>query len=347
MVRIGDPKAETTFRIRLVGGETVLSPNVHYLPVVRSDHRHRKPQRQSSAKVKPPKLPGILATVSECSIHMTQPMYSGNASKEISQRTQLIANICEIQMGTVSFRTLEGSLKGSSMENFLSIPSLEVNKHSKTYGVGGNNTAYLQLDVEEMSGTFTVAHISKLLFISGSWQSDPATSSVKFTPPVLHPRLGHLHLSLKSATITKSVSEQFSLFSAILVECSGAIVDDCSSSSKLCRVSPFLQGPCDTQTLNKIHSYKQSGAEKQDLFRTHERLVEFFIATPHKDYEGIFHRSIFARADSIITSHIHITLLEIVLGVRFSVLLQKNTSQLFKRLSRDLLSAFLPPCWRM
>lgn len=297
MVRIGDPKAETTFRIRLAGGEAVLSPNVHYLPVVKSDHRHKKLQRQSSSKVKPPKLPGLLATVSECSVHITEPMYSGNASKEIAQRTQLIANVCEIQIGTVSFRTLEGMLKGSSKETFLCVPSLEINKHSKTYGVGGNNTAYLQLDVEEMSGTFSIAQISKLLFISGSWQSDPATFSVKFTPPVVHPKLGNLHLSVKNATVTKSISEQFSLLSAILVECSGAIVDNCSSSNKQCHVYPFLQGPCDTQALNKVHSYKQSGEEKPELFHTHERLVELFIATPHEDYEGIVF--IFAWTNSI------------------------------------------------
>ena len=289
MVVIGDPTAETIFRIKLAGGETILTPNVHYLPTVKPGHRPTKPQKPSFSKTKLPKLPGLCASLSESSIHIVQPMYSGNASEEVPQRYQLHAKFCEIQVSSVSFRTLEGSLKQTSMEVFLQIPSLEASKHSKTHGQGESDNAYLQLDIQEMSSTLSIADVSKLLFISGSWKTDPATSStqIKFnSPPTLPPNVGKLQISLKNAIVTKSTSEHFSLLSVILGECSGAIVEYSNTDKKLCQVSPFFKGPYDTQRWNKVSLYKQSDLKKQDSFYPEERLIEFFMATPHKNCEG-------------------------------------------------------------
>ena len=289
MVVIGDPTAETIFRIKLAGGETILTPNVHYLPTVKLGHRPTKVQKPSSSKTKPPKLPGLYATLSESSVHMVQPMYGGNASDEVPQRYQLHAKFCEIQLGPVSFRTLEGSMKQTCMEMFLKVPSLEASKHSKTHGQNESENAYLQLDVPEMSSTLSVANVSKLLFISGSWKADPATSStqVKFnSPTTLHPNVGKLQFSVKNAVVTKSTSEHFSLLSVVLGECSGAIVEYSNTDKKLGQVSPFFKGPYDTQRWNKVNAYKQSDLKKQDSFYADERLIEFFVATPHNDCEG-------------------------------------------------------------
>ena len=325
---IGDPSAETIFRIKLAGGETILTPNVHYLPTVKPGHRPTKPQKPSFSKTKLPKLPGLCASLSESSVHIVQPMYAGNASEEIPQRYQLHAKFCEIQVSSVSFRTLEGSLKQTSMEMFLQIPSLEASKHSKTHGQSESENAYLQLDIQEMSSTLSIASVSKLLFISGSWKTDPATSStqVKFnSPPTLPPNVGKLQLSLKNAIVTKSISEHFSLLSVILGECSGAIVEYSSTDKKLFQVSPFFKGPYDTQRWNTVNSYRQSELKKQDLFYADERLIEFFMATPHKNCEG--------KVEKVICGH-------------FSIL-YFNIGHVFSSLCRGLLSSCSDNCFRV
>ena len=328
MIVIGDPSAETIFRIKLAGGETILTPNVHYLPTVKPGHRPTKPQKPSFSKTKLPKLPGLCASLSESSVHIVQPMYAGNASEEIPQRYQLHAKFCEIQVSSVSFRTLEGSLKQTSMEMFLQIPSLEASKHSKTHGQSESENAYLQLDIQEMSSTLSIASVSKLLFISGSWKTDPATSStqVKFnSPPTLPPNVGKLQLSLKNAIVTKSISEHFSLLSVILGECSGAIVEYSSTDKKLFQVSPFFKGPYDTQRWNTVNSYRQSELKKQDLFYADERLIEFFMATPHKNCEG--------KVEKVICGHFYI--------------LYFNIGHVFLSLCRRLLSSCSDNCLRV
>ena len=74
--------------------------------------------------------------------------------------------------------------------------------------------------------------------------------------------------------------------SVVLGECSGAIVECSNTDKKLGQVSPFFKGPYDTQRWNKVNAYKQSDLKKQDSFYADERLIEFFVATPHNDCEG-------------------------------------------------------------
>lgn len=285
MVVIGDPKAETIVKYFFAGGQALIATKGHYLPVTGSDNKPHKSQKFSSQQKQPiPELPSVCIVIAESSINFTHPMYRGNATEEIAHKNHMRVNLGDIRAGVCLIRELTIGDSFSKSEQFLHIPNLEINQHSKTYGEEGKDTSYIQLDVEESYITFSLTQLSKLFFLLASWKSDfsPPVTQFRHVPSSPNRELGYLHLSLRNVTVTKSVSEQFTFLSVVLGDFSGAIVHD-MGMEKLGHMIPVLYGPFNTEQWNEIQLYEQP---KKATAGLHERLAELFVATPCEDLKG-------------------------------------------------------------
>ena len=303
---IGDPKAETIFKIKLAGGFASLAPNTHYLaqrggggtPTKQLTPKLRKRNSQEKALT----ISSLRATCSGVDAHITQPMYRGNATADIPQKFHLQATLRDFQLGLIKTQSLNDCLhppaelsanRGetatySSFNQFLSLPCLEVNQHSRTQGEHNQeeDTSYLQIDCEKVSTSLSLVHLSKLLFIGGSWKRDESS----LTPPTSTDLscYGHAHLSLTNITVTKSSNNRFYLMSIIVGELRGAIVTE-SDSRKLGHLVPVVYGPLNTDEWTFIEAYQQirgSGSVIKTSTRSSGRLFELFIAIPSDHLKG-------------------------------------------------------------
>ena len=292
MVVIGDPKAETIAKIRMAGGRVMLTPNTHYIPACDTRQQSLKTSNKTPQKASSLKLPIVCFAITRSSIHITQPMYNGNASEEVPQKYHLRAEIRDVTGGGLDSQGIHFQEEDfTDLEQFLHIPNLEISQHSKNVGIEERQTSYSQLDVEEGSATLSLPCLSKLLSIIGSWRGESvARSLLAGHPPPLskiseESELGQLHFLVKNLTVTQSISEQFSLLSAVLGECSGSLVKS-TRSDKLEPVLPFFHGPLDTQEWNTIRAYEELKSKPGSVDCSEERLVELFIATPHQELKG-------------------------------------------------------------
>ena len=293
MVVIGDPEAETIVKIRLASGRMVVTPNTHYIPTRDTRHQSLKSSNKRPQKATSLKLPILCFAVAQSSVHVTYPMYTGNASQETPQKYHLRAEIRDITGGDLDSPGVHFQEEDlASLERFLHVPNLEISQHSTTVGIEETQTSYLQVDVEEGSLTLSLLRISKLLSISGSWRGESIPGAMLAECPSTPPPptggesgLGHLQLLMKNLTVTQSISEQFSLLSAVLGEGSGSLVKvkDASSDKQLLR---FFHGPLDTQEWNTVGAFQEPKSRSRSVSCSEERLVELFIATPHQEFKG-------------------------------------------------------------
>jgi vacuolar protein sorting-associated protein 13B len=285
MVVIGDPKAETIVKVRLASGRAVVTPNTHYIPASDTRHQSLKSSNKTPRRVASSKLPVLCFAIARSSVHITYPMYTGNASEETPQKYHLRAEICGVTGSDLDSQGIHFQEEDfANLEQFLHVPNLEVSHHSKTIGIEETQTSYLQLDVEEGSLALSLLRISKLLSITGSWRGEsiprstlaqiPSTS----TPTGGESGQGHLLLSVKNLTVTQSISEEFSLLSAVLGEGNGSLVKDTPDKQLL----PFFHGPLDTQQWNTVCAFQELKSQPRSVSCSEERLVELFVATPHQ-----------------------------------------------------------------
>ena len=311
MVVLGDPKAETLLNIELRGLQIVLTANGHYLSTMSPGSPHTAKSRKSSKKAKKPKslaLPSICVVNSGVTLSFTLPMYSGNASLDVPQKTQLKAKLGDVQSGTLSLQRLEDARKrvdvakgdttcttttASEFKQFLHLPSLEFNYHAKKHGEKeiGKDRTYFQLDIEKIASSLSHTHISKLLFLAGSWITAeycyPSSSDIDCPA---HPgsKLGHLHLSLLNSSVSYSGYDCYSLTSAVVGEFSVAMVKE-AAARRLGSLLPVIYGPIDTHQWNSAGVYQGSSVEglpPQQSGAATERLVEFYIARPYQSVKG-------------------------------------------------------------
>ena len=293
---IGDPKAETVFKINLAGVRAVVTSNTHYLTSSPSDHKKSKtPNKQSlsaHSHSPPPLLPALSITLARSTVNITSAMYSGNASTDSPQRRQIRANFCQVEVADLdnftSF-TLNGSLP-TQLNKVVSVPKFEVYQHSKLTGEATQeNTSYVQLDLEELSCALSSEQTAKLLYVYASWSNTAkfSDSVPKFDLPSFPDNLGHLHVSVKEGTLTKSVATEFTLLSAVLSSCSVVLLRD-STTGRLCHALPVLCGPVATEQWNTTEVYSRAGLRPQSSSAGRERLVEFFTATPNDGHSGMY-----------------------------------------------------------
>ena len=319
MVVLGDPKAETLLNIELRGLQVVLTANGHYLSTVSVGSPHTATKSKKSAKkAKKPRslaLPGICVVNSGTTLNFTLPMYSGNATSDVPQKTQLKAKLGVIRSGTLSLQRLEDARKrvnidkeeGDAMtsaefKQFLHLLSVEFNYHTKKHGEREieKDRTYFQLDVEKITSSLSHTHISKLLFLAGSWiaaeRCHPSAADIDCPA---HPgsKLGHLHLSVLRSSVSYSGSDGYSLSSAVIGELSVAIVKE-AAAKRLGSLLPVIYGPIDTHQWNSAGFYRGSSVEgfpPQQSSAASERLVEFYITRPYQSIKGqspwLFHCS--------------------------------------------------------
>ena len=309
MVVLGDPKAETALNVELTGVQIVLTANGHYLSTLSAGSPHMAKSKKSSKKAKKPKslaLPSICVVNSRLTLNFILPMYSGNATLDVPQRTQLKAKLSDLQSGTLTLQRLEDASKrvtiakgdnattASEFKQFLHIPSVEFNLHSKKHGGEKEmekDRIYFQLDIEKIASSLSHTHISKLLFLSGTWTaSECYPSSANIDCPA-HPgsKLGHLHLSVLNSSVSYSGTDYYSLTSAVIGEVSVAIVKE-AAAKRLGYLLPVVYGPINTHQWNSASFYQCSSGEgtpqQQQSGAAAERLVEFYIARPYQNVKS-------------------------------------------------------------
>lgn len=293
MVVIGDPKAETVVKVRFAGGHICLTSSIHYLHphTVSTADRSKRPHKHSQASLRPI-LPSVSVSVGGASISITKAMYNGNASLEHPQRHQLRLRVTEVQAGTADTQGVEqmfrGGGGGGGVQQFLSLPVVELNKHSKTTD-SETDTSYFQLDLDEVSATVSLHQLAKLFFIYASWKAAPLhPQRAKFSSPpsLTTASLGHLHILLRHATLTQSTTDDHSLLSVVLGGFSGGVVKDSTAERARGSFVPVLHGPVATQYWNtaEVYSQSQTGTPQPT---GHGQLLEVFIARPAPKCEGI------------------------------------------------------------
>ena len=311
MVVLGDPKAETLLNVELRGLQIVLTVNGHYLSTTSTGSPHTTTKsKKSTKKAKKPKslaLPGICIVNSGTTLNFTLPMYSGNATSDVPQRTQLKAKLGVIRSGTLSLQRLEDARKrvditkregdatctGSEFKQFLHLPSVEFNYHTKKHGEReiDKDRTYFQLDIEKIASSLSHTHISKLLFLAGSWiATEHCHPSAADIDCPAHPgsKLGHLHLSVVRSSMSYSGSDCYSLTSAVVGELSVSIVKE-AAAKRLGSLLPLVYGPIDTHQWNNAGFYRGSSVEglpHRQSSAAAERLVEFYITRPYQSVKG-------------------------------------------------------------
>ena len=303
---LGDPEAETKFNIEVVGLQALFTSNSHYLSTASSSSPHTMPKsKKTPKKAKKPKstaLPTLCVVSSGLTANLTLPMYSGNATPDTPQRTQIKAKVSGLHCSALSLQKLEDAEKhiidprgeagtnGSNFKQFLHVPSVEFNYHTKSHGeelAGEKEKAYMQLDTEKITASLSHTHLSKLLFLAGTWTAaESHTSSSEVECPA-HPgsKLGHVHVSMLKTTLSYSASSCYSLTSAVISEVIVAMVKD-AGSKKLGCLLPILYGPIRSQDWNKAEYYMCKKSRSVPLTTPTERLVEFFIARPYQNVKG-------------------------------------------------------------
>lgn len=304
---LGDPKAETLFNIEVAGGQAVFTSSCHYLSVASSSSPHvMAKSKKTPKKAKKPKsiaLPTLCVVSSGLTVNLTLPMYSGNATPDTPQRTQIKAKVGGLHSSTLSLQKLEDAQKylaipsgesatdGGDFKQFFHVPSIEFNYHTKSHGEelpGEEEKAYFQLDVEKITASLSHTHLSKLLFLAGTWTAAESHASSSEVECPAHPgsKLGHIHVSALNTSLSYSASSYFSLTSAVISEISVAMVKD-TGSKKLGCLLPILYGPIRSQEWNKVEYYMFKKSSSVPLTTPTESLVEIFVARPYQNMKGI------------------------------------------------------------
>ena len=307
MVVLGDAEAETLFNIEVAGVQGVFTSNSHYLSTAGSSSSpHTMPKsKKTPKKAKKPKstaLPTLCIVSSGLTVNLILPMYSGNATPDTPQRTQIKAKVSGLHSSALSLQKLEDAEKhvtvpsgeaaanGGNFKQFLHVPSVEFNYHTKSHGeelAGEKEKAYTQLDIEKITASLSHTHLSKLLFLAGTWVAAESHASSSEVECPAHPgsKLGHVCVSMLKTTFSYSASGCYSLTSAVISEASVAMVKD-AGSKKLGSLLPILYGPIRSQEWNKAEYYMCEKSSSVPLTTPSERLVEFFIARPYQNVKG-------------------------------------------------------------
>lgn len=293
MVVLGDPKAETTFKINLAAGRAVVTSNTHYLAFPPSDqHVKLKPSKPLSHPLpSPPPLPAVSVHLAHSSLTITSAMYSGNASPDIPQRNQMRVIIKQLELTDLDNFTafVLNSPSTQSSTTILTVPKFEIYRHLKTTGEDKmeGDSSYLQLELEELSCTLSVEQMARTGYLYWSWYTTQSPDfRTKFECPAVPKNLGHLHISVKESMITKSISSKFTFLSVVVSSCSTVLLQD-SNTGRLCHAVPVVCGPIATERWNTAEAYRKENMQPQVFGVGSERLLEFCTATPSEDHSGI------------------------------------------------------------
>lgn len=307
MVVLGDPKAETTFKISLSGGRAVVTSNTHYLAFPSSDQQVKlKPSKLPSHPLPspPPPLPALSVSLAHLTLNITSAMYSGNASTDTPQRNQMRVIIKQLELADLeNFTNFVLNYPSAQSNTILTVPKFEIYRHLKTTGEDNmeENSSYLQLELEELSGTFSVEQMARNGYMYSSWYTTQSPDvRPKFECPIVPKNLGHLHISVKDSMLTKSISSKFTFLSIAVSSCSIVLLQD-SSTGRLCRAVPVVCGPIATDQWNTAGAYRRENLQPQIFSVGSERLVEFCTATPSEDHSGI--RPILRLVDPLIVPY--------------------------------------------
>lgn len=304
MVVLGDPKAETTFKISLAGGRAVVTSNTHYLAFPSSDQqvKLKPPKPPSHPLPSPPPLPAVNVSLAHLNLSTTSAMYSGNASTDIPQRNQMRVIIKQLELADLeNFTNFVLNCPSTQFNTILTVPKFEIYRHLKTTGEDNmeENSSYQQLELEELSCTFSVEQMARAGYMYSSWYTTQFPDvRAKFECPIVPKNLGHLHVSVKESMLTKSISSKFTFLSIAVSSCSIVLLQD-SSTGRLCRAVPVVCGPIATDQWNTAGAYRRENLPPQICS---ERLVEFCTATPSEDHSGI--RPILGLVNPFIVPHL-------------------------------------------
>ena len=306
---IGDPKAVTHYRINLSEINIILTSCSHYLPTVsdvgsRTLRSHHTPKQLTKKPQQPfsPSLPCLCVKNAGVRLDITSPMYSRNSLPDLPQRLSICTIVGEVKTRMSEVRSLcEGmdlitnpTIDNSDIFNhFFKLPAVNFTYSAVMHEdlssddvCLSKDTSYLQIDIEKVSSTLSLHHISQLLFIANSWKTSTSplssSQSQEPLPPLLpeFPRIGHLHLSLQDFKLTLSTSSHFQCLSTVLGSGCVAILKELDEGSPGGYL-PILYGPFDTSRWS--HS-KGNVVDSDDEYT--EKLVEVLMTFPHDSIKG-------------------------------------------------------------
>lgn len=291
----------------MAGGNTLLTPNVHYLPTSSTDFKHGRKRvvGQEAQPVKPVSLPGLAFLMEESSICTTKAMYIGNATLGTPQKSHT-----RMQFRELSAKTLEvdsADVRKVSLtrpEQFLHSPALEITKRwrAEVAAVGESDdnsddtreTFHQQLEAKEVSSTVSVGQLSSVACVVGSWWGEPLSLSDQ-------PQLGrgqsahrqcpasnsivHLHMQSRDTVLTRAWLHDHTSVSASVGSCSSAVIVEEGSGRRLCCMVPVFHGPLDTRSWSTVEAYRRPPPRSPQP-STREKLVEFSTSAPLEGSSG-------------------------------------------------------------
>lgn len=304
---IGDPKAVTHFEINLAGLNLLLTSSSHYLPTLSSFQSQQLPLPPlllASSKLDkerdpppPPVLPCLCAICASIDADISLPMYSKNALPEVPQKLEIRVSMHDSLVRMVSIQELDNCVEmlnshaqdGGYLEQLFDLSRVDFTYSSLSHGdgsAGSQDTASMQLDIDEVSATLSNQFISKCLFMYQSWrdvETPPSSLQVQYPPPHASNPTHCVRLALHDLRMGQSTGNQFVARSLVLGKVGGAIiVRDCNGGKRI----PFLYGPFDTGRWNSTGVYQRPDLSPQGVDDFKGNLIELLVTVPSDAIKG-------------------------------------------------------------
>ena len=304
MVVIGDPTAETVWHVSLSGGNTLVTPNVHYLPTSDADRSGARPGRSQPSRLPGASpLPALSFLMDASTIETTKAMYSGNATPSAPQKSRTEMVFCELSAKTLE---IDGAdVRGTSTTRpvqFLHSPRVQLSKRWWAEPVAGAEpedcqTYDQQLDVDEASCTVTTDQLAGVACVVGSWQRDSLALSDQPRLARIQQERGrlarsrlargtttYLHMQSRGTVLTRAWSREHTLVSATIGSCSSAVIVEEAATQRLCHMAPVFHGPLDTRAWSSVEAFQQ--LPRPPPAETRGMVLECSMSTPLEGFAG-------------------------------------------------------------
>ncbi len=315
LVVLGDPKAVTCLDVSLSGIQVAITSASHYLPVMTTPTQKPKTppvtakHGKKSKRLSVSPLPCLRVCLGPSTGHVVLPMYGGNASQEVPQESKLHGILCDVTVDALSVLSLMDAFQGlesrgpSLADQFLTIPKVDCSYDVVKYGqVGGVSQSKSDLKCEFTGCSLKLSsqHISRVVFVVGSWKATelaaflsgvpPVPCTLKYHPPILlmkkFCKFSHVVLSLDNFAVSILKNSKFTSYRATVDSAHIKVVREGGVGGCVA----VLYGPMDTVKYTgetAFHPNRQSlpVMEDEDGFGR-KKVLDVLLSSPQEKYKG-------------------------------------------------------------